>query len=75
MLHVIGGATELQTLARSLGISSERLIFAGDSFDAASIKTKCYDAPPKGLSPLPIAHLQSVRFLRSERCCKASNYR
>jgi predicted O-linked N-acetylglucosamine transferase (SPINDLY family) len=64
VLHVIGGAKDLQATAKSIGISSNRLIFAGDGFDAGSIKTKCYDAPPKGLSAGPIAHLQSVRFLR-----------
>jgi predicted O-linked N-acetylglucosamine transferase (SPINDLY family) len=64
ILHVIGGAKELSRMAKSMGIASDRLIFAGDTFDAGSIKTRCYDAPPKGLSPLPIAHLQSVRFLR-----------
>ena len=64
VLHVAGGAKILPQIAKSLGISSKRLILAGDAFDAASVKTKCYDAPPKGLSALPIAHLQSVRFLR-----------
>jgi predicted O-linked N-acetylglucosamine transferase (SPINDLY family) len=64
VLHVIGGAKDLPAIAKSVGISSNRLIFAGDAFDAGSIKTKCYDAPPKGLSAGPIAHLQSVRFLR-----------
>jgi predicted O-linked N-acetylglucosamine transferase (SPINDLY family) len=65
VLHVIGGAKELPAIARSLGISSNRLIFAGDALDAGSITTRCYDAPPKGLSALPVAHLQSVRFLRA----------
>lgn len=64
VLHVIGGAKNLPAVAKSIGISSSRLIFAGDNFDADSIRTKCYDAPPKGLSALPIAHLQSIRFLR-----------
>jgi predicted O-linked N-acetylglucosamine transferase (SPINDLY family) len=64
VLHVIGGAKALPTIARAIGISSNRLIFAGDAFDAGSVETKCYDAPPKGLSALPVAHLQSVRFLR-----------
>ena len=47
-----------------MGISSNRLFFTGDTFDAGTIKTKCFDAPPKGLSALPIAHFQSVRFLK-----------
>ncbi len=67
VLHVIGGAEELQDVAKSVGIASNRLIYAGDMFDAAAIETKCYDAPPKGLSASPIAHLQSVRFLRLGR--------
>jgi hypothetical protein len=40
------------------------LFFTADTFDAGSIKTRCFDAPPKGLSKLPIAHFQSARFLR-----------
>ncbi len=64
ILHVIGGAKELEAIARTVGVSNNRLIFAGDTFDASSIKTRCYDAPPKGLSTLPIAHFQSVRFMR-----------
>ncbi len=64
ILHVIGGAKELQQLAKSMGITSNRLIFAGDPLDIDGIKTKCFDAPPKGQSALPIAHLQSTRFLR-----------
>ena len=63
VLHVIGGVKQLQDIARGLGISSNRLFFTADTFDAGRIKTKCFDAPPKGLSKLPIAHFQSVRFL------------
>jgi hypothetical protein len=64
VLHVIGGAKQLRDIVRGLGISSNRLFFTADRFDAGSIKTRCFDAPPKGLSTLPIAHFQSVRFLR-----------
>jgi len=64
VLHVIGGAKNLSEVAKSVGISSDQLIFAGDEFDAESIETKCYDTPPKGLSARPVAHFQSVRFLR-----------
>ena len=64
VVHVIGGLTTLKDVAKSVGISDERLIFAGDAFDAAAVTTKCYDAPPKGLSSKPLAHLQSVRFQR-----------
>ena len=64
VLHVIGGARQLPDIVRGLGISSNRLFFTADAFDAGSIKTKCFDAPPKGLSRLPIAHFQSIRFLR-----------
>ena len=64
VLHVIGGAKQLRDIVRAVGISSNRLFFTADTFDAGSIKTRCFDAPPKGLSKLPIAHFQSVRFLR-----------
>jgi hypothetical protein len=45
----------------------ERLIFSGDSFDAQSVATACYDTPPKGRIAKPVAHLQSIRFLRLGR--------
>lgn len=64
VVHVIGGADQLKAVAESLAIADERLIFAGDRFDANSVTTKCYDTPPKGLIALPVAHFQSVRFLR-----------
>ncbi len=64
VVHVIGGAGQLKEVARSLGIVDERLIFAGDRFDAKRIETKCYDTPPKGLIAMPVAHFQSIRFLR-----------
>lgn len=64
VVHVIGGADQLKSIAESLAITDERLVFAGDRFDAAGVTTKCYDTPPKGLIALPVAHFQSVRFLR-----------
>lgn len=64
VVHVIGGADHLKGVAQSLGIDDERLIFAGDRFDAAAVTTKCYDTPPKGLIEVPVAHFQSVRFIR-----------
>jgi FkbM family methyltransferase len=64
VVHVIGGSKDLKGVAKSLGIKDKRLIFSGDAFDAAAVTTKCYDAPPKGISDKPIAHFQSVRFLR-----------
>lgn len=64
VVHVIGGAASLKSIAKSVGINDERLIFAGDTFDAGAVTTKCYDAPPKGLIAKPVAHFQSVRFLR-----------
>ena len=63
--HVIGGASRLGTIARSVGIDDERIIFAGDRFDAAAVATGCFDAPPKGRSERPIAHFQSARFLQA----------
>jgi tetratricopeptide (TPR) repeat protein len=64
VVHVIGGAEHLQSVAASVGVEDERLIFAGDWFDADSVTTRCYDTPPKGLIAKPVAHFQSVRFLR-----------
>src|SRR5262249_40960637 len=64
VVHVIGGAGKLKGIVKSLGISDERLVLAGDRFDAAKVATKCYDTPPKGLIQIPVAHFQSVRFLR-----------
>ena len=64
VVHVIGGAGHLKSIAKSLGVADERLILTGDRFDAASVRTKCYDTPPKGLIAVPVAHFQSVRFLR-----------
>ena len=63
IVHVIGGAKNLERVAKAVGINDPRLIFAGDTFDASAVTTKCYDAPPKGLIAKPVAHLQSVRFL------------
>lgn len=64
VVHVIGGAKQLKAVAKSLGIADKRLILTADAFDAAKVTTKCYDTPPKGLIPIPVAHFQSVRFLR-----------
>lgn len=64
VLHVIGGADRLQQVAKTVGIRDKRLFFAGDRFDSASVTTHCFDAPPKGKIKKPVAHLQSMRFLR-----------
>lgn len=64
IVHVIGGAGQLDAIAASAGIRDERLIFAADSFDAGSVTTACYDSPPKGRIEKPVAHFQTVRFLR-----------
>jgi hypothetical protein len=63
--HVIGGSRRLSAIARSVGLDDEHIIFAGDHFDAAAVTTLCFDAPPKGKSERPIAHFQSIRFLRA----------
>jgi predicted O-linked N-acetylglucosamine transferase (SPINDLY family) len=63
--HVIGRADNLCGIAASVGIEDERIIFAGDHFDAAAVTTQCYDAPPKGRSERPIAHFQCSRFLQA----------
>ena len=64
VIHVIGGGDRLAQMAQAVGVADERLIFVGDDFDAAAVTTRCYDAPPKGLIALPVAHFQSVRFQR-----------
>ena len=64
LMHVIGGAARLREIARSVGEEDERLLFSGDDFDPAAVATRCYDAPPKGLIPRPVAHYQSARFLK-----------
>jgi FkbM family methyltransferase len=62
VVHVIGGRSRLKAIAKSLGISDERLVLSGDDFDAGTVQTACYDTPPKGLIAKPVAHFQSVRF-------------
>ncbi|MDB5433239.1 MAG: hypothetical protein JWP35_4355 [Caulobacter sp.] len=64
VVHVIGGADRLTTIAKAVGVSDERLVFASDDFDAGAVTTLCYDSPPKGLIAHPVAHFQSVRFQR-----------
>ncbi len=64
VIHVIGGGDRLAEAVKAVGVTDERLIFVGDDFDAAAVTTLCYDAPPKGLIALPVAHFQSVRFQR-----------
>ncbi len=64
VVHVIGGAKDIKAVAKGIGIRDKRLFFAGDRFAAEHVTTKCYDAPPKGFIAKPVAHFQSVRFLR-----------
>jgi FkbM family methyltransferase len=64
ILHVIGGTGHLPEVVKSVGVKDKRLIFTSDGFDAEGITTKCYDSPPKGRIAKPVAHLQSIRFLR-----------
>lgn len=64
VIHVIGGAERLAEAVKAVGVNDERLVFVGDDFDASAVTTRCYDAPPKGLIALPVAHFQSVRFQR-----------
>jgi tetratricopeptide (TPR) repeat protein len=64
VIHVIGGAGRLGEIARAVGVDDERLILTADGFDAGAVTTRCFDAPPKGEAKKPLAHLQSVRFLR-----------
>jgi tetratricopeptide (TPR) repeat protein len=64
VVHVIGGADRLPQIAARVGVSDERLFFTGDRFDADGVTTQVFDSPPKGLIAKPVAHFQSVRFLR-----------
>ncbi len=64
IVHVIGGAKNLERIAKSVGVNDPRLIIAGDAFNASAVATKCYDAPPKGLIAKPVAHFQSARFFK-----------
>jgi hypothetical protein len=61
---VIGGSEQLREVAASVGIRDKRLIFSNDAFDTERVTTQCYDGPPKGRSAKPVAHVQSMRFLR-----------
>jgi predicted O-linked N-acetylglucosamine transferase (SPINDLY family) len=71
VVHVIGGAAELERIAKSVAIDDDRLVFVGDGFDAQAVTTRCFDSPPKGASDKPIAHFQSVRFMRLGALLKA----
>jgi FkbM family methyltransferase len=64
VVHVIGGKGRLAESAGKVGVQDERLVYAGDGFDASAVTIRCYDAPPKGLASRPLAHFQCQRFLR-----------
>lgn len=64
VVHVIGGVDRLAEIAARVGVSDPRLVFAGDRFDAEAVTTEVHDSPPKGRIAKPVAHFQSVRFLR-----------
>lgn len=64
VIHVIGGIDTLAQAAETVGILDDRLVFCGDRFDASAVRTRAYDAPPKGEAEKPIAHFQCVRFQR-----------
>ena len=64
VIHVIGGADRLGAIAAKVGVDDPRLVFVGDRFNADAVRTRVYDSPPKGLIAKPVAHFQSVRFLR-----------
>jgi hypothetical protein len=64
VIHVIGGKGRLEQAAATVRIDDPRVVFVGDDFDASKVVTKCYEAPPKGLIEIPVAHYQSVRFQR-----------
>jgi FkbM family methyltransferase len=64
VIHVIGGKGALARIAEKVGVSDERLVFMACDFDPAAASARIHDAPPKVWSEKPVAHLQSVRFLR-----------
>ncbi len=64
VIHVIGGAGKLAEAAATVRIDDPRVVFVGDDFDASAVTTQCFEAPPKGLIEIPVAHYQSVRFQR-----------
>jgi FkbM family methyltransferase len=64
VVHVIGGAGQLKEAVQALDLCDKRVFFCGDGFDPHMVLTQCFDAPPKGKAQKPLAHLQSVRFLR-----------
>jgi tetratricopeptide (TPR) repeat protein len=64
VIHVIGGRGALERVAEKVGVADEGLVFTACDFDPAAAATRIYDAPPKTWMEKPVAHLQSVRFLR-----------
>lgn len=61
VLHVIGGAERLAEIARATGIDDRRVVFSADDFAPGSVACVCRDSD--GPATLPLAHLQSARFL------------
>jgi tetratricopeptide (TPR) repeat protein len=64
VIHVIGGKGALKRVAEKVGVADEGLVFTACDFDPARATTAICDAPPKSWTEKPVAHLQSVRFLR-----------
>lgn len=64
VIHVIGGKGALKRIVGKVGVADERLVFTACGFDPASATVKIHDAPPKTWTEKPVAHLQSMRFLR-----------
>ncbi len=64
VIHVIGGAANLAAVAAAVGVSNPRLIFAGDTFDAAAVTSTVIDSPYDTQPTVPVTHFQSVRFLQ-----------
>ncbi|MBF0185528.1 MAG: tetratricopeptide repeat protein [Magnetococcales bacterium] len=63
LIQVIGGNGQLPALAAEVGIHDERLIWASDSFDPASIKAYTWrNSEPKPIHS-PLVYYQSARFL------------
>jgi tetratricopeptide (TPR) repeat protein len=61
VVHVIGCAERVGTIASAIGIEDGRLIYSADGFDRTQVNGRCYRPPPTGWCGLA-AYYQSARF-------------
>jgi len=64
IIHVIGAGANLHDIAATVGVKDGRLILSGDDFNAADVKNAVIDSPDYPPRTSPVAHFQSVRFMR-----------